>query len=114
MTTRVRNPSLYDEEGALLDLLLLCVVVIANFIALRWCARQLVVDSRWLRDPEEREDILREFAVENIRELWNPSQRDKLSANPLFRLFSWLTLIGVIIWADRLAIHQLLPAIIGG
>jgi hypothetical protein len=96
----------------LLDFLLLCVFVLVNFFALRWTARQLVADGQWLRKPEEREEILREFALDNLGRLWNPYQRDGLTSNPLFRVLSWVLLIGVILWADRFAIHQQWPWLI--
>ena len=98
----------------MLDILLLLVLVLFNFFALRWCARQLVVDSQWLRDPEEREATLREFALDNLTRLWNPYQRDGLTSNALFRLLSWVLLIAVILWADRFAIHQQWPEFLGG
>jgi hypothetical protein len=97
----------------LLDFLLLCVFVIVNFLLLRWCARQIVVDGQWLRDSEDREEILREFALDNLARLWNPYQRDGLTSNPLFRLLSWFLLIGVIFWVDRFAIHQQWPWLLG-
>ena len=97
----------------MLDLLLLLVLVLLNYFALRWCARQLVVDAQWLRDPEEREGILREFALNRLGQLWNPYQRDRLDSNPLYRVLGWLLLIGAIFWADRFAIHQLWPWLLG-
>jgi hypothetical protein len=98
----------------LIDFLLLLVLVLVNFFALRWTARQLVADGQWLRDPEEREEILRDFALTRIGQIWNPYQRDRLDSNPLYRVLGWLLLIGVIFWADRFAIHQLWPSLLGG
>jgi hypothetical protein len=96
----------------LLDLLLLLVFVLLNYFALRWTARQLIADGQWLREPEERDEILREFALNRLGQLWNPYQRDSLSSNPLYRVLGWLLLIGVIVWVDRFAIHQQWPWLI--
>jgi hypothetical protein len=98
----------------LIDFLLLLVLVLVNFFALQWTARQLVADAQWLRDPQEREEILRDFALTRIGQIWNPYQRDRLDSNPLYRVLGWLLLIGVIFWADRFAVHQLWPSLLGG
>jgi hypothetical protein len=97
----------------LVDLLLLLVFILLNYFALRWTARQLIADGQWLRDREERDDILREFALNRLGQLWNPYQRDSLASNPLNRVLGWLLLIGVIFWVDRFAIHQQWPWLIG-
>ena len=98
----------------MIDFLLLLVLALVNFFALRWTARQLVADGQWLRDPQEREEILRDFALTRIGQIWNPYQRDRLDSNPLYRVLGWLLLIGVIFWADRFAIHQLSPWLLRG
>jgi hypothetical protein len=97
----------------LLDLLLLLVLVLFNFFALRWCAHQLALDGQWLRDPKEREEILREFALNRLGQLWNPYQGDRLDSNPLYRVIGWLSLIVVIFWVDRFAIHYQWPGLLG-
>jgi hypothetical protein len=51
-----------NQENALLDVLLLGVLVFLNYFALRWCVRQLRADAQWLRNPEEREEVLRSSA----------------------------------------------------
>ena len=98
----------------MLDFLLMLVLVLVNFFALRWTARQLVADGQWLRDPEERDEVLREFALTKIGEIWNPYQRGSLNSSPLHRVLGWVLLIGAIFWADRFAIHQLWPWLLGG
>lgn len=96
----------------MLDFLLLGVLVVLNYFALRWTARQLVADGQWLRDPEERQEVLREFALTKMGQIWNPYQRDRLDSSPLYRVLGWLLLIGVIFWADRFAVHQMWPWLI--
>jgi hypothetical protein len=97
----------------LLDFLLLGVLVVLNYFALRWCARQLMADGQWLRDPEERDEVLREYALNRVGELWNPYQRGSLTANPLHRVLGWLLLIGFIFWADHLVIQHQWPWLLG-
>ena len=93
----------------MIDFLLLLVLVLVNFFALRWTARQLVADGQWLRDPEERDEVLREFALTKIGQIWNPYQRDNLTSSPLYRVLGWLLLIGAIFWVDRFVIHYQWP-----
>ena len=98
----------------MLDFLLLGVLVVLNYFALRWTVRQLMADGQWLLDPEEREEVLREYALNRVGELWNRYQRDSLTSNPLHRVFGWLLLIGVIFWADRFVIHHQWPWLLAG
>jgi hypothetical protein len=98
----------------LLDFVLLCAFVIFNFFVLRWCVRQVIVDGQWLREPGERDEILRQFSLDEIRQLWSPFRRDELPSNPATRLLGRLALIVVILWADRFTLHAQWPWIFGG
>jgi hypothetical protein len=100
---------LSNQENVLLDFVLLCALVIVNYLLLRWCVRQVVVDAQWLRNPGERDEIVREFALDRIGRLWNPYHRDELVGNPLYRLLGWLLLIAVIFWGDSYVIHHQWP-----
>jgi hypothetical protein len=62
----------------LLDVLLLGVLVVLNYFALRWCVHQLTADGQWLRNHEERDEVLREYALTKVGQLFNPYQRDSL------------------------------------
>jgi hypothetical protein len=97
----------------LFDFLLLCVLVTLDYFALRWCARQLMADGQWLRDPEEGEEVLREYALTRVGQLRNPYQRDSLTSNPLYRVLGWLLLIGVIFWVDHFIIQHQWPWVLG-
>jgi hypothetical protein len=101
------------RENALLDFLLLGVLVVLNYFALRWCVHQLTADGQWLRNPEERDEVLREYALTKVGQLFNPYQRDSLTSNPLYRVLGWLLLIGVVFWVDRFAIHYQWPWLLG-
>jgi hypothetical protein len=96
----------------LLDLLLLSGFVLFNLFILRWCARQLVQDAEWLRDPEQRVEVLREFGLDRVSELVNPFYEGRVRWNPLNRLLGWFGLIGFILYADYASIGQLWPWLI--
>jgi hypothetical protein len=93
----------------LLDLLLLPLFLIFNVFVLRWCVRQLVIDAEWLRDPEQRVEVLREFGLDRVGQLLNPYHRNRITWNPLNRLLGWFGLIGAILWADYISVRELWP-----
>jgi hypothetical protein len=96
----------------LLDFLLLPLFLIFNFFVLGWCARQIVVDAEWLRDPEQRVEVLREFGLDRVGQLLNPFQGNRITWNPLNRLLGWFGLIGFILYADYASVRQLWPWLI--
>jgi hypothetical protein len=93
----------------LLDLLLLPLFLLFNLFVLRWCARQLVLDAEWLRDPEQRVEVLREFGLDRLGQLLNPFHGNRITWNPLNRLLGWFGLIGFILWADYISVRELWP-----
>jgi len=96
----------------LLDLLLRSLFLIFNFFVLGWCARRLVADAEWLRDPEQRVEVLREFGLDRVGQLLNPFYGGGMSWNPLNRLLFWFGLIGAILWADYISVRELWPWLI--
>jgi hypothetical protein len=109
------SDSAASQSGdALLDFLLLSVFLLFNFFVLRWVARRLVVETEWLRDPEEREEVLREFGLDRVREHLFSSHRTGSWRNPMNQLLVLLGLIAGILWADYTTIRQQWPWLLGG
>lgn len=98
----------------MLDFLLLSVFVLFNFFVLGWCARRLVADGEWLRDPEQRVEVLREFGLDRLGQVFNPFHGPGVRWNPLNRLLGWFGLIGFILWADYHTIRELWPWLLDG
>ena len=93
----------------MLDLLLLPLFLIFNVFVLAWCARQLVADAQWLRDPEQRVEVLREFGLDRVGQLLNRFHGNRITWNPMNRLLGWFGLIGAILWADYITVRELWP-----
>jgi hypothetical protein len=97
----------------LLDLPLLPLFLLFNLFVLVWCARQIVADAEWLRDPEQRVEVLREFGLDRVGQLLNPFRSgDRITWNPLNRLLGWFGLIGAVLWADCVTVRELWPWLI--
>lgn len=98
----------------MIDLLLLPLFLIFNLFVLGWCARRIVEDAEWLRDPEQRVEVLREFGLDRVGQLLNPFQGNssRITWNPLNRLLGWFGLIGAILWADYITVRELWPWLI--
>jgi len=98
----------------LIDLLLLPLFLVFNLFILVWCARRIVEDAEWLRDPEQRVEVLREFGLDRVGQLLNPFQGNssRIAWNPLNRLLGWFGLIGAILWGDYITIGELWPWLI--
>jgi len=97
----------------LLDFLLLAAFLAFNFFLLRWVTRRLVVEAEWLRDPEERAKVLREYGSDKLRDRlpggvqWN---RD----NPMFKLLETIAFVIGILSIDYITIRERWPWLLGG
>jgi hypothetical protein len=108
-----RYPLISEPGDGVLDFLLLAGFLIFNFFLLRWVIRRLVVEAEWLRDPEERAEVLREYGLEKLKDRlpggvqWN---RD----NPMFKLLEAIAFLIGILGADYITIRERWPWLLGG
>ena len=100
----------------MIDFVLLPVFLIFNFFALRWLSRRLVVRSEWLWDPDRRAEVLKEYGLDELRELLIPflGGRSYSWNNPLVLLLTLLGTIASVLWGDYLVIRERWPWLLGG
>ena len=102
-----------QSRDSLLQLLLLALFLVFNFFVLRWLARRLVIESAWLRDPDEREKVLRRHGLNQMKDflvrrpLWT-------SDNPIAHVLGLLGFIYGVLWADYVTIREQWPWLLGG
>ncbi|HWL39796.1 MAG TPA: hypothetical protein VNO75_06115 [Gemmatimonadaceae bacterium] len=97
------------------DLLLLAVFLAFNLFALRWCVRQLVLESDWLRDPELRAEALRIESLNQLRSRLLPFlSRGHRTDSPADKFLGALALIVILLWADYFTIRHQWPWLLGG
>ena len=108
-----RCPRISQRGDGVLDFLLLAVFLVFNFFLLRWVIRRLVVEAEWLRDPEERAEILREFGMDKLKDHL-PGSGQRNWDNPMFRLLQTIALVAGILGIDYITIRERWPWLLGG
>lgn len=98
----------------MLQLVLLLAFVFFNYFVLRWLARQLVTESEWLRDPEQRAEVLRRHGLAELRHFLIVRRLDSWYSNPIARLTSNVAVIYGVLWADYITIREQWPWLLGG
>ena len=102
-----------QQGDGVVDFLLLAAFLIFNFFLLRWCIRRLVVEAEWLRDPDERAEVLREYGLDKLKERL-PGHGPRDWDNPMFKLLQSIALIVGILGADYITIRERWPWLLGG